>query len=110
MANLVVENVYWKQGETNVQRFNIVDSDNSSAHPLTGHSYTLKFWKVDASVNKGSGSLTIIDAVNGVADYAVQTTDTDTVNTDGYLAEIYETDTGLKTKTFKIYVLATAPQ
>ena len=109
MADIVTSDVYWKEGETGNQQFIIYDSDGVTLHNLTGHTYTFKFWTSGAAVNKGSGSLTITDAVNGVAQYAVQSGDTDTVNVDGYLGEILETDTGLKIKTFRVFVLPSAP-
>ncbi|MGH9992737.1 MAG: hypothetical protein ACREBU_22760 [Nitrososphaera sp.] len=107
MADLIISNVVWKKGERGNQRLIIYDSDGTTKHNLTGHSYTFKFWKDGASSNKGSGSLTIIDAVNGEAEYAVLITDTDTVNR--YIGEIVETDTNLKTSTFAVEVLETAP-
>lgn len=107
MADLVVSQVVWKKGERGNQRFIIYDSDGVTKHPLTGHSYTFTFWKPGASQNKGTGSLTIIDAPNGEAEYAVQTTDTDTA--DSYEGKIAETDTNLKTKTFPVLVLPSKP-
>ena len=109
MADLVVEDVHWKKGEQGFQTFIIYDSDGRTPHNLTAHTYTFKFWAAGAGSLKGSGSLNITSALGGVADYTVLSGDTDTVNDDGYLGEIIETDTNLKTKTFRVYVLSSAP-
>ena len=110
MANLVTQSVVWKKGERGNQRFIIYDSDGTMARTLTGNTYTFKFWAADSASNKGSGSLTIIDGANGIAEYAIQSTDTDTV--DAYRGEIIEnsgTSSELHTSTFDVIVLAAAP-
>lgn len=106
MAEQTLLYVVWKKGETGNQKFIIKDSDGSVRN-LTGHNYTFKFWSIGASVNKGSGSLTITDAVNGEAEYAIQAADTNTEAR--YVGEIIENDTAQKTTNIDVLVLGSAP-
>lgn len=104
MAELVVEDITWKNGEEGVQKFIIFESDGVTRRNGTGKSYEFKFWAKFGSVLKGSGSLSATDAANGEYDYAVQEGDTDTVG--DFLGEIIEDPdgAGLRSNTFNVEV------
>ena len=104
MAEIIVEDVDWKKGETGVHKFIIFESDGVARRDGTGLSYTFKFWKARGTVLKGSGSLTATDEVQGEYDYTVVATDTDTI--EKYIGEIIEDPAGdkVKTDTFKVNV------
>lgn len=105
MGEFIVEDVVWKKGELGAQQFQLYESDGVTKRDGSGISYTFSFWKRGAQVLKGTGSLSAVDAVNGLHQYSVQTGDTDTVF-DHYVGEIIEDPSGtkLRSETFKVIV------
>lgn len=106
MAEIITPDVLWKVGERGNQVFHLYDSDNETPHNGTGHTYTFRIWdeSVEPNVLKGGGLLSAVDAVNGIYQYPVTATDTDTEAE--YLGEVIE-DFGSvpkHTNTFKVKV------
>ncbi len=104
MAEIIVENVEWKKGETGIQKFILFESDGVTRRDGTAHSYIFSFWKSRGAVLKGTGVLVSTDAVQGEYDYTVIATDTDTI--DDYIGEVIEDPSvfKLKSNTFKVDV------
>ncbi len=104
MAQIVVDDVEWKKGETGVQKFIIFESDGITRRDGSTHSYVFSFWKSRGTVLKGTGGLVSTDAVQGEYDYTVVASDTNTI--DDYVGEIIEDPVGdnLKSNTFKVDV------
>ena len=109
MAELLVNDIYWKKGEQGLQNFEIFDSDNVTPRDGTGKTYTFKFWKQGEAATKGSGSLVDTDITNGKWQYTVQSTDTDTV--ENYIGELIEDPAGaaLRSNTFYVIVEDSSP-
>jgi len=109
MAELIVDDITWKKGEKGKQQFEIHDSDGK-LRDLTGNTYTFHFWApTDTPVDKGTGSVSIVTALSGLAEYTVLAADTDTV--EEYFGEIIEnpgTD-DLKSNTFSVSVERAGP-
>ena len=109
MGELLVDDIIWKKGETGDQQFEIHDSDGTLRN-LSGNTYTFHFWVPDETPeDKGTGGLSLVDALNGLAKYTLAATDTDTVETyDGEIIENPGSD-DLKSNTFTVYVKKAGP-
>lgn len=109
MGEIAVDDVYWKKGELGLQQFEIRDSDGS-LRDLTGKTFTFHFWlPADSPVDKGTGSLTLVTPLSGLASYTMVATDSDTVGV--YDAELIENpgSDNLKSNTFKVIVEESGP-
>jgi len=104
MGEFIVEDVKWKKGEEGIQQFILFESDGITRRNGTGKSYNFAFWKRGSTTLKGSGSLTVTDALQGEHDYVVIPANTNTI--DDYIGEIIEDPggTNLRSETFEVKV------
>jgi len=110
MVEIIVKDITWKKGETGKQNFEIYDSDSQSRRNGTGKTYKLRIWSDITGELISEGNLTATDQATGKYYYEVQSTDTNEVA--DYLGEVLEIDTFgqiLKSNTFAVKILATAP-
>lgn len=104
MGEFIVEDIKWKKSEEGLQHFILFESDGKTRRNGTGKTYNFAFWKRGATSVKGSGSLTVTDAVQGEYEYTVTASNTDTI--DDYIGEIIENpgSTKLRSETFNVDV------
>ena len=99
------------QGNTREKlKFTLFNANDNKAIDLTGATVKLTVFKEDYSTVIFSGNCTIIDAVNGVCEYAPVSGDMDTVGT--FLGELFITfpdSTELRIQDFSVKIVKKAP-
>lgn len=107
MAELVVDDITWKKGESGTQNVQVFQSDGIARKNLTGIALTFKMWLPGASANKATATCSHTTASSGETAFTVS--DSTMTNAVGDFLGEFSGDDGEKTNTFNVKVKKSAP-